>query len=198
MHQNSPVNQPFLKFCAVEHCPHRAGVTGLLPVPPSITINSLRPFRRPNGQTPSGPRPPRTAAGSSRWSRVAEDHVEAGQGIAREELLNPAAQPADWRIRHEPDPDLVATRASPEKPLQHTQRITVAMIIGDDHVVSPDAGRHPKHGDDGVDPLEPQFRDQPTLASPQMKTGLEHGGRLDLPPGACEISGAAARCGGRR
>ena len=91
MHQNSPVNQPFLKFCAVEHCPHKGGVTGLLPVPPSIKINTLRPFRRPSGQTPSGPRPPRTAAGSSRWSRVAEDHVEAGQGIAREELLNPAA-----------------------------------------------------------------------------------------------------------
>jgi hypothetical protein len=51
-------------------------------------------------------------------------------------------------------------------PAQHTQPITVAMIIGDDHVVSPDAGRHPKHGDDGVDPLEPQFRDQPTLVSP--------------------------------
>jgi hypothetical protein len=64
------------------------------------------------------------------------------------------------------NPDPLATHASPDKPSQHTQPITVAMIIGDDHVVSPDAGRHLKHGDDGVDPLEPQFRDQPSLVSP--------------------------------
>ena len=63
-----------------------------------------------------------------------------------------------------PRPTCYARFARPAS--QHIQPITVAMIIGDDHVVSPDAGRHPKHGDDGVDPLEPQFRDQPTLASP--------------------------------